>query len=113
MAEPPVPKQPAVGPRVRAHRRIRTSPGGYHRSDAQARSLGLRPRATGLKMNTPLITRRDDAHDLFAVRTADGQHDGLERFIREDLARAFGELGLGQREPPQPELIFDIHFQGP
>ena len=39
--------------------------------------------------------------------------DGLERFIREDLARAFGELGLGQGEPPQPELIFDIHFQGP
>jgi hypothetical protein len=39
--------------------------------------------------------------------------DGLERFIREDLARAFGELGVGQGEPPQPELIFDIHFQGP
>jgi hypothetical protein len=38
--------------------------------------------------------------------------DGLERFMREDLARAFEEAG-GQGEPPQPEFVFDVVFQGP
>jgi hypothetical protein len=39
--------------------------------------------------------------------------DGLERFIREDLARAFDEVSGGQPGSPQPEVVFDIHFQGP
>jgi hypothetical protein len=39
--------------------------------------------------------------------------DGLERFISEDLARAFEELGGGQGGPPQPEFVFDVYYQGP
>jgi hypothetical protein len=39
--------------------------------------------------------------------------DGLERFIREDLARAVDELSGGQQATPQPEVVFDVHFQGP
>ena len=39
--------------------------------------------------------------------------DGLERFIREDLARAFGEVGGGQGEPPEPDHVFEVVFQGP
>ena len=38
--------------------------------------------------------------------------DGLEQFIREDLARAFEETGA-QGGPPQPEVVFDVVFQGP
>jgi hypothetical protein len=38
--------------------------------------------------------------------------DGLEQFIREDLARAFEEAGA-QGGPPQPEFVFDVVFQGP
>lgn len=38
--------------------------------------------------------------------------DGLEQFIREDLARAFEETGA-QGAPPQPEFVFDVVFQGP
>jgi hypothetical protein len=37
--------------------------------------------------------------------------DGLERFIREDLARAFQERGEGA--PPQPDSVFEIYYQGP
>jgi hypothetical protein len=39
--------------------------------------------------------------------------DGLDRFIREDLARAFEELGGGEGGPPQPDSVFDIYFQSP
>lgn len=35
--------------------------------------------------------------------------DGLERFIREDLAPAFASVDHG--ELPRPELIFDVHAQ--
>jgi hypothetical protein len=35
--------------------------------------------------------------------------DGLERFIREDLAPAFGIVEPGHGELPLPELIFDVH----
>ena len=38
--------------------------------------------------------------------------DGLEQFIREDLARAFEQSGA-EGGPPQPDSIFDIHYQGP
>lgn len=33
--------------------------------------------------------------------------DGLEQFIREDLAPTFAAAGHG--EAPRPELIFDVH----
>jgi hypothetical protein len=39
--------------------------------------------------------------------------DGFERFMREDLARAFEESGGGQGGPPQPESVFEVYFQGP
>jgi quinol monooxygenase YgiN len=39
--------------------------------------------------------------------------DGLERFLREDLARAFEELGGGESRTPQPEVVFEVVFQGP
>jgi hypothetical protein len=39
--------------------------------------------------------------------------DGLERFIREDLSSAVDEVSGGQAGTPQPELVFDIHFQQP
>ncbi|HEX2285886.1 MAG TPA: hypothetical protein VHI10_13860 [Mycobacterium sp.] len=39
--------------------------------------------------------------------------DGFERFMREDLSRAFNELGGGQGETPQPESVFDVYYQGP
>jgi hypothetical protein len=38
--------------------------------------------------------------------------DGLQKFIREDLARAFEESG-GQGGPPEPDSIFDVVYQGP
>jgi hypothetical protein len=38
--------------------------------------------------------------------------DGLDRFIREDLARAFEESGAAG-DVPQPDSVFDIDFQGP
>jgi hypothetical protein len=38
--------------------------------------------------------------------------DGLERFMREDLARAFEEGG-GEGGPPQPDSVFDVSFQSP
>jgi hypothetical protein len=39
--------------------------------------------------------------------------DGLESFIREDLAPAADAVSGGQADTPQPELVFDIHFQSP
>lgn len=39
--------------------------------------------------------------------------DGLDRFVREDLARAFEEVGGGQGEAPQPESVFEVYYQGP
>jgi hypothetical protein len=39
--------------------------------------------------------------------------DGLERFIREDLAPAADEVSGGQAQTPEPELVFDIRFQQP
>jgi hypothetical protein len=39
--------------------------------------------------------------------------DGLERFIREDLTPAADEVSGGQAQTPEPELVFDIHFQQP
>ena len=39
--------------------------------------------------------------------------EGLEKFIREDLATAFNEIGDGQADTPQPETLFAIHVQGP
>jgi hypothetical protein len=57
-----------------------------------------------------------------AAGEADGQwriievwdsREGLESFIREDLARAADEVSGGQADTPQPELVFDIYYQNP
>jgi hypothetical protein len=40
-------------------------------------------------------------------------HEGLESFIREDLRPAIDEVSGGQAPHPEPELVFDVHFQGP
>jgi hypothetical protein len=57
-----------------------------------------------------------------AAGEADGQwrifevwdsREGLDQFIREDLARAADEVSGGRGETPQPELVFDIHYQNP
>jgi hypothetical protein len=39
--------------------------------------------------------------------------DGLEQFIREDLARAFEQGGGAEDGPPQPDSVFEIYYQGP
>jgi quinol monooxygenase YgiN len=39
--------------------------------------------------------------------------DGLESFMREDLHPAIDEANGGQAPPPEPELVFDLYFQGP
>jgi quinol monooxygenase YgiN len=39
--------------------------------------------------------------------------DGLERFMREDLHPAIDEVSGGQAPPPEPEVVFDVYFQGP
>jgi quinol monooxygenase YgiN len=39
--------------------------------------------------------------------------DGLESFISEDLAPAIDEVSGGQAPTPEPELVFDVYFQGP
>ena len=39
--------------------------------------------------------------------------EGLDEFIREDLARATDEVSGGQAGTPEPEAVFDIHFQEP
>ena len=39
--------------------------------------------------------------------------DGLEAFIREDLASAADEVSGGEARIPQPEVIFDIDFHWP
>jgi hypothetical protein len=39
--------------------------------------------------------------------------EGLERFISEDLSRAAEEVSDGQAPTPEPEHIFDVHYQGP
>ncbi len=39
--------------------------------------------------------------------------DGLDRFIQEDLIPAVEEVSEGQAPTPEPELVFDVHFQGP
>ena len=57
-----------------------------------------------------------------AAGEADGQwrifevwdsREGLDQFIREDLTRAADEVSGGQAGTPQPELVFDIHYQNP
>jgi hypothetical protein len=52
----------------------------------------------------------DGQSPIFEVWDSRG---GLESFIREDLARAADEVSDGQADTPQPELVFDIHFQNP
>ena len=39
--------------------------------------------------------------------------EALERFKSEDLARAFNEVSGAQGEPPEPETVFEVHYQGP
>ncbi|MGX9791823.1 hypothetical protein [Mycobacterium sp. MMS18-G62] len=39
-----------------------------------------------------------------------GSRDSLQRFLREDLGPAFEAIGLGEGDPPVPELVFDVHF---
>ncbi|MGX9790986.1 hypothetical protein [Mycobacterium sp. MMS18-G62] len=39
--------------------------------------------------------------------------EGLEQFIREDLARAFEQGGGVEGAPPQPDSVFEIYYQGP
>jgi hypothetical protein len=52
----------------------------------------------------------DGQSPIFEVWDSRG---GLESFICEDLARAADEVSDGQADTPQPELVFDIHFQNP
>jgi hypothetical protein len=60
----------------------------------------------------------ENGQQFHAAGEADGRwciievwesRDGLERFIREDLAPAFGIVGPADGGLPQPELIFDVH----
>ena len=39
--------------------------------------------------------------------------DGLESYIREDLAPAIDVASGGQAPPPEPEIVFDVYFQWP
>jgi hypothetical protein len=39
--------------------------------------------------------------------------EGLNRFRQEDLAPAVDEVSGGQAPTPEPEVVFDIHNQGP
>jgi hypothetical protein len=39
--------------------------------------------------------------------------EGLERFRSESLAPAVNEVSEGQAPTPEPELVFDVHYQGP
>lgn len=39
--------------------------------------------------------------------------EGLDRFIEEDLAPAIEQASGGHAETPSPEVVFDVHFQGP
>ena len=39
--------------------------------------------------------------------------DQLESFIREDLAPAINDVSGGQAPTPEPEVVFDVHNQGP
>jgi hypothetical protein len=39
--------------------------------------------------------------------------EGLERFMRENLAPAIDEVSGGQAPTPEPDLVFEIHNQGP
>ncbi|HET6735322.1 hypothetical protein [Mycobacterium sp.] len=39
--------------------------------------------------------------------------DGLERFIREDLSSAFDHVSGGQAGKPEPDAVFEVHYQGP
>jgi hypothetical protein len=57
-----------------------------------------------------------------AAGEADGQwrifemwdsREGLESYIRDDLVPAVDEVSGGQAPTPQPEVVFDIHYQGP
>jgi hypothetical protein len=64
----------------------------------------------------------DKGMQFHAAGEAEGQwrvfevwdsRDGIERYIQEDLGPAADEVSGGQAETPQPELVFDIHFQKP
>lgn len=39
--------------------------------------------------------------------------DGLESFIRDNLAAAADKVSGGQAPTPEPELVFDIHAEYP
>ncbi|MDX6647724.1 MAG: hypothetical protein QOK40_3451 [Miltoncostaeaceae bacterium] len=39
--------------------------------------------------------------------------EGLERFIREDLTPLFERTSGGRGPTPEPESVFEVHFQGP
>ncbi len=39
--------------------------------------------------------------------------EGLDGFIDQHLAPAINELSGGQAPPPEPEAVFDIHYQMP
>jgi quinol monooxygenase YgiN len=54
-----------------------------------------------------------DADGRWCIVEVWQSRDGLERFIREDLARAFDETGAELGEPPQPDHVFEVAFQGP
>ncbi len=55
-----------------------------------------------------------EAEDGWRIIEVWDSRDGLESFIREDLAPAVEQVGGGQGPPaPEPEAVFDVHFQGP
>ena len=54
-----------------------------------------------------------EADDGWRIIEVWESRDGLERFIREDLARAFDELGGDEGGPPRPDSVFDVSFQSP
>ncbi len=39
--------------------------------------------------------------------------EALESYMREDLHPAVDEVSGGQAPPPEPELVFDVYYQGP
>jgi hypothetical protein len=64
----------------------------------------------------------DKGLQVHAAGEADGKwriieiwdsRDGLERFMREDLPPAIDEASGGQAPTPEPELVFDVYYQGP
>jgi quinol monooxygenase YgiN len=64
----------------------------------------------------------DKGMQFHAAGEAEGQwrvfevwdsRDAMERYVREDLGPAADEASGGQAEIPQPELVFDIHYQAP